>query len=160
MNLRAILGAIGVVVSLPFLAYLVYLSQSGPSTPEQVIFLAFAFSVTFPTLILLSLVLFRSLAVLATALPVYAACVIAGYARTFMAFQIVCDGRPTESFRDCLYYSVVLFTNTGCADCKPTASLRLLAASESFFGYLTMIATCACLIVILVRLIAADNLRH
>lgn len=158
MSLRAILGAIGVVVSLPFLAYLVYLSQTRTTSPEQVIFLAFAFSVTFPTLILLSLVLFRSLAVLVAALPVYAACVIAGYARTFMAFQIVCDGRPTESFRDCLYYSVSLFTNTGCADCVPSPSLRLLAASEAFFGYLTLGATCACLIVILVRLIAADKL--
>jgi hypothetical protein len=160
MNLRAVIGAIGVAVTLPFLAYLVYLSQTKTTSPDQVIFLAFAFSVTFPTLILLSLVLFRSLAVLAVSLPIYAACVMAGYARTFMAFQIRCDGRLTESFRDCLYFSVSLFTNTGCADCVPTPSLRLLAASEAFFGYLTMGATCACLIVILVRLIAADKLRQ
>ena len=75
-----------------------------------------------------------------------------------MAFQIYCNGKPTEAFRDCLYYSVSLFTNTGCADCAPAPSLRLLAASEAFFGYLTLGVACACLIVILVRLIAADKL--
>lgn len=158
MSLRAIIGTIGLAVALPFLAYLVYLSQAATTTPDQVIFLAFAFSVTFPTLILLSLVLFRSLVVLTVSLPVYAACIIAGYARTFMAFQIYCNGKPTEAFRDCLYYSVSLFTNTGCADCTPGPSLRLLAASEAFFGYLTLGVACACLIVILVRLIAADKL--
>jgi hypothetical protein len=160
MSLRTIIGAVALAVSLPFLGYLVYLSQTKTTSPEQVIFLAFAFSITFPTLILLSLVLFRSLAVLAASLPVYAACIMAGYARTFMAFQITCDGKITESFRDCLYLSVSLFTNTGCADCAPTPSLRLLAASEAFFGYLTLGATCACLIVILVRLIAVDKLRQ
>jgi hypothetical protein len=160
MNLRAIIGAIGLAVALPFLAYLVYLSQAKTTSPDQVIFLAFAFSITFPTLILLSLVLFRSLVILAVSLPIYAACVIAGYARTFMAFQILCNGRLTESFRDCLYLSVSLFTNTGCADCTPTPSLRILAASEAFFGYLTLGVLCACLIVILVRLIAADKLRQ
>ena len=77
-----------------------------------------------------------------------------------MAFQILCDGRVSESFRDCLYLSVSLFTNTGCADCVPTPNLRLLAASEAFFGYLTLGVLCACLIVILVRLIAADKLRQ
>ncbi|EFL51378.1 conserved hypothetical protein [Solidesulfovibrio fructosivorans JJ]] len=159
MSLRSILGLIGLAVSLPFLVYLVYLSQAKTTTPDQVIFLAFAFSITFPTLILLSLVLFRSLVVLAVSLPVYAACIVAGYARTFMAFQIVCNGRLTESFRDCLYLSVSLFTNTGCADCIPTPSLRLLAASEAFFGYLTLGVFSACLIVILVRLITANNLR-
>ena len=160
MSLRGIIGVIGLAVALPFLAYLVYLNQAGTTSPDQVIFLAFAFSITFPTLILLSLVLFRSLVVLVVSLPVYAACVIAGYARTFMAFQITCNGKLTESFRDCLYLSVSLFTNTGCADCAPTPSLRLLAASEAFFGYLTLGALCACLIVILVRLIAADKLRQ
>ena len=160
MSLRGIIGIIGLAVALPFLAYLVYLNQAGTTSPDQVIFLAFAFSITFPTLILLSLVLFRSLVVLVVSLPVYAACVIAGYARTFMAFQITCNGKPTEAFRDCLYLSVSLFTNTGCADCAPTPSLRLLAASEAFFGYLTLGTLCACLIVILVRLIAADKLRQ
>ncbi|MFU2209457.1 Ion channel [Solidesulfovibrio sp. C21] len=159
MSLRSILGLVGLAVSLPFLIYLVYLSQAKTTTPDQVIFLAFAFSITFPTLILLSLVLFRSLVVLAVSLPVYAACVVAGYARTFMAFQIVCNNRLTESFRDCLYLSVSLFTNTGCTDCIPTPSLRLLAASEAFFGYLTLGVFSACLIVILVRLITANNLR-
>ncbi len=158
MSLRAVLGIIGLTVSLPFLGYLVYLSQTRSTTPDQIIFLAFAFSVTFPTLILLSLVLFRSLIVLAVSLPVYAACIIAGYARTFMAFQIVCNGKLTETFKDCLYYSVALFTNTGCADCAPTPSLRLLAASEAFFGYISLGVFVACLIVILVRLIAADKL--
>lgn len=159
MSLRSLIGTIALVVALPFLAYLIYLSQVKTTSPSQVIFLAFAFSITFPTLILLSLVLFRSLLVLVAALPVYAACIMAGYARTFMAFQISCDGKLSESFRDCLYLSVSLFTNTGCADCAPTPALRLLAASEAFFGYLTLGATCACLIVILVRLIAADKLR-
>ena len=89
MSLRGIIGAIGLAVALPFLAYLVYLSQAKTTSSDQVIFLAFAFSITFPTLILLSLVLFRSLVILAVSLPIYAACVIAGYARTFMAFQIL-----------------------------------------------------------------------
>ncbi len=160
MSLRAILGAIGLVVSLPFLGYLVYLSQVGTTTPEQIIFLAFAFSITFPTLILLSLVLFRSLLVLAVSLPVYAACIMGGYARTYMAFQILCNGKATEAFKDCLYYSIAQFTGTGCADCVPTSGLRLLAASEAFFGYLTLGVFIACLIVILVRLIAADKLPH
>ncbi len=160
MSLRSVLGLIGLAVSLPFLGYLVYISQAKAPTPDQIIFLAFAFSVTFPTLILLSLVLFRSLVILAAALPVYAACVIAGYARTFMAFQILCNGKPTESFRDCLYFSVSLFTNTGCADCMPTPQLRLLAASEAFFGYLSLGVFTACLIVILVRMITADKLRQ
>lgn len=75
-----------------------------------------------------------------------------------MAFQIVCNGKLTETFKDCLYYSVALFTNTGCADCAPTPSLRLLAASEAFFGYISLGVFVACLIVILVRLIAADKL--
>jgi len=160
MSLRAILGAIGLAVSLPFLGYLVYLSQAKSTTPDQIIFLAFAFSITFPTLILLSLVLFRSLIVLAVSLPVYAVCIIAGYARTFMAFGISCSGRITESFKDCLYFSVSLFTNTGCADCVPTPNLRLLAASEAFFGYLSLGVFVGCLIVILVRLIATEKLRH
>ena len=160
MSLRSVLGLIGLAVSLPFLGYLVYISQAKSPTPDQIIFLAFAFSVTFPTLILLSLVLFRSLVILAAALPVYAACVIAGYARTYMAFQILCNGKPTESFRDCLYFSVAQFTNTGCADCMPTPQLRLLAASEAFFGYLSLGVFTACLIVILVRMITADKLRQ
>jgi hypothetical protein len=159
MSLRAILGAIGLAVSLPFLGYLIYLSQAKTTSPDQIIFLAFAFSITFPTLILLSLVLFRSLTVLVVALPVYAACIIAGYARTFMAFQIMCNGKATESFKDCLYFSVSLFTNTGCSDCAPTQNLRLLAASEAFFGYLSLGVFTACLVVILVRLITADKLR-
>lgn len=159
MSLRAILGLLGLAVSLPFLVYLVALSQARTTTPDQIIFLAFAFSVTFPTLILLSLVLFRSLLVLAISLPVYGACIVAGYARTFMAFQILCDGKPVETFRDCLYFSISLFTNTGCADCAPTPSLRLLAASEAFFGYLTLGVFSACLIVTLVRLIATNKLR-
>jgi hypothetical protein len=159
MSLRAILGLVGLVVSLPFLGFLIYMSQAKTTTPDQIIFLAFAFSITFPTLILLSLVLFRSLIILAIALPVYAACIIAGYARTFMAFQIICNGKPTESFKDCLYFSVSLFTNTGCADCVPTQNLRLLAASEAFFGYLSLGVFTACLIVILVRMITMDKLR-
>ncbi len=159
MSLRSILGAIGLAVSLPFLVYLVYISQLSAPSPEQIIFLAFAFSITFPTLILLSLVLFRSLVILAVSLPVYAVCVIAGYARTFMAFQILCDGRLTASFRECLYLSVSLFTNTGCPDCTPTPQLRLLAASEALFGYLALGVFAACLIVILVRLITTDKLR-
>ncbi len=159
MSLRAILGAIGMAVSLPFLIYLVYLSQAKSPGPDQIIFLAFAFSITFPTLILLSLVLFRSLVILAVSIPVYAVCVIAGYARTFMAFQILCNGKLTESFKDCLYLSVALFTNTGCADCTPTPQLRLLAASEALFGYLALGVFTACLIVILVRLITTDKLR-
>ena len=69
MSLRTILGAIGLGASLPFIIYLVYLSQAKTTSPDQIIFLAFAFSVTFPTLILLSLVLFRSLVILAAALP-------------------------------------------------------------------------------------------
>jgi len=159
MSLRAILGLIGLIVSLPCLGYLVYLSRATSSSPEQIIFLAFTFSITFPTLILLSLALFRSLLVFVISLPVYAACIIAGYARTFMAFQITCNGKLTENLRDCLYLSVTFFTNTGCADCAPTPSLRLLAASEAFFGYLTLGAFVACLVVILVRLITADKLR-
>jgi len=159
MSLRAILGAIGLAAALPFLIYLVYLSQAKTTSPDQIIFLAFAFSITFPTLILLSLVLFRSLIILAVSLPVYAVCVIAGYARTFMAFQILCGGKPTETFKDCLYLSVSLFTNTGCSDCAPTPSLRLLAASEAFFGYLSLGVFSACLIVILVRLITTNKLR-
>lgn len=159
MSLRAILGAIGLAAALPFLIYLVYLSQAKTTSPDQIIFLAFAFSITFPTLILLSLVLFRSLIILAVSLPVYAVCVIAGYARTFMAFQILCGGKPTETFKDCLYFSVSLFTNTGCSDCAPTPSLRLLAASEAFFGYLSLGVFSACLIVILVRLITTNKLR-
>ena len=136
------------------------MSQAKTSTPDQVVFLAFAFSITFPTLILLSLMLFRSLLVLAISLPVYAACIVAGYARTFMAFQILCNGKLSESFKDGLYLSVSLFTNTGCADCAPTPNLRLLAASEAFFGYLTLGAFIACLVVILVRLITSDRLRQ
>jgi len=160
MSLRALLGLIGLAVALPFLGYLVYLSQAQTSSPDQIIFLAFAFSITFPTLILLSLMLFRSLLVLAVSLPIYAVCIVAGYARTFMAFQIICTGKLTESFRDCLYLSVSLFTNTGCADCAPTPSLRLLAASEAFFGYLTLGVFVACLVVILVRLITAGRMRQ
>lgn len=160
MSLRSILGLIGLAASLPFLGYLVYLSQAKTTSPDQIIFLAFAFSITFPTLILLSLVLFRSLVILAVSLPVYAACVIAGYARTFMAFQIICNGKATETFRDCLYFSVTQFTNTGCADCMPTPAMRLLAASEAFFGSLSMGVFIACLIVILIRMITADKLRQ
>ena len=89
MSLRGIIGAIGLAVALPFLAYLVYLSQAKTTSSDQVIFLAFAFSITFPTLILLSLVLFRSLVILAVSLPIYAACVIAGYARTFMSLDLI-----------------------------------------------------------------------
>ncbi|EHJ46971.1 hypothetical protein DFW101_0957 [Solidesulfovibrio carbinoliphilus subsp. oakridgensis] len=159
MSLRTILGAVGLGASLPFIIYLVYLSQAKTTSPDQIIFLAFVFSITFPTLILLSLVLFRSLIVLAVSLPVYAVCVIAGYARTFMAFQILCNGKLTESFKDCLYFSVSLFTNTGCADCAPTQNLRLLAASEAFFGYISLGVFTACLIVILVRLITTNKLR-
>ena len=159
MSLRTTIGAIGLAITLPFLGYLVYLSHAKTTSPDQVIFLAFIFSITFPTLILLSLVLFRSLIILAVALPVYAVCIVAGYARTFMAFQVVCNGKVTETFRDCLYLSIALFTNTGCADCAPTPALRLLAASEAFFGYLSLGVFTACLIVILVRLVATDKLR-
>ena len=159
MSLRTVIGTVGLGVTLPFLGYLVYLSHAKTTTPDQIIFLAFLFSITFPTLILLSLVLFRSLVILAVSLPVYALCIVAGYARTFMAFQVVCNGKLTESFKDCLYLSIALFTNTGCADCAPSPSLRLLAASEAFFGYLALGVFTACLIVILVRLITTDKLR-
>ena len=76
MSLRTILGAIGLGASLPFIIYLVYLSQAKTTSPDQIIFLAFVFSITFPTLILLSLVLFRSLIVLAVSLPVVTILVI------------------------------------------------------------------------------------
>ncbi len=160
MTFRHLVFLAGFVIALPFLVYLLYLSHSQNVEPTQIIFLAFAFSVTFPTLILLSLLLFRSLAVLVFALPAYIALIIAGYTRTYMAFGISCGGQPTQGLRDCLYYSVATFTNTGCPDCAPTPELRILAASEAFFGYLALGVFCACLIVILVRLIAADTPRR
>ena len=148
MRFRHVVYFAAFVVALPFLSYLWYLSHSQS-----------AFSVTFPTLILLSLLLFRSLMVLVLALPAYIALIIAGYTRTYMAFGIQCGGQPTQTLRDCLYYSVGVFTNTGCPECAPTPDLRILAASEAFFGYLALGVFCACLIVILVRLIATDKQR-
>ncbi len=157
MNFRHLVFLAGFIVALPFLVYLLYLSHSQSVEPTQIIFLAFAFSVTFPTLILLSLLLFRSLAIMVFSLPAYIALIIAGYTRTYMAFGIQCGGQATQTLRDCLYYSVATFTNTGCADCAPTPDLRILTASEAFFGYLSLGVFCACLIVILVRLIASDK---
>ncbi len=157
MNFRHLVFLAGFVIALPFLVYLLYLSHSQSVEPTQIIFLAFAFSVTFPTLILLSLLLFRSLAIMVFSLPVYIALIIAGYTRTYMAFGIQCGGQATQTLRDCLYYSMATFTNTGCADCAPTPDLRILAASEAFFGFLSLGVFCACLIVILVRLIASDK---
>lgn len=160
MKFRYIVFLAAFVVALPFLSYLLYLSHSQSVDPTQIIFLAFAFSVTFPTLILLSLLLFRSLLVLVLAMPAYIALIIAGYTRTYMAFGILCGGQTTQTLRDCLYYSVATFTNTACPDCAPTPELRILAASEAFFGYLALGVFCACLIVILVRLIASDKPRR
>jgi hypothetical protein len=157
VNFRHLVFLAGFIVALPFLVYLLYLSHSQSVEPTQIIFLAFAFSVTFPTLILLSLLLFRSLAIMVFSLPAYIALIIAGYTRTYMAFGIQCGGQATQTLRDCLYYSVATFTNTGCADCAPTPDLRILTASEAFFGYLSLGVFCACLIVILVRLIASDK---
>ncbi|QLA15574.1 Ion channel [Desulfolutivibrio sulfoxidireducens] len=160
MTFRHLVFIAGFVIALPFLVYLLYLSHSQSVEPTQIIFLAFAFSVTFPTLILMSLLLFRSLGVLVFALPAYIALIIAGYTRTYMAFGIQCGGQATQTLRDCLYYSVAIFTNTGCPDCAPAPELRILAASEAFFGYLALGVFCACLIVILVRLIASDTPRR
>lgn len=160
MNYRYAIAGAGLMVALPILVYLIRLSGADSISSDQVIFLAFAFSVTFPTLILLSLMLFRSLTVMLFALPVYMACIIAGYARTFMAFGILCDGKATDTLADALYFSVAAFTNTGCADCVPTPALRLMTASEAFFGYISLGAFSACLIVILVRLITANKVRR
>lgn len=159
MNYRYAIAISGFLVALPVLVYLLRLSGMESIDSDQVIFLAFAFSITFPTLILLSLMLFRSLTVMLFALPVYMTCVIAGYARTFMAIGIMCDGKPTDALSDSLYFSVAAFTNTGCADCVPTPALRLMTASEAFFGYISLGAFSACLIVILVRLITTNKIK-
>ncbi len=160
MNYRYAIAISGLLAALPILIYLIRLSGMDAISSDQVIFLAFAFSITFPTLILLSLMLFRSLTVMLFALPVYMTCIIAGYARTYMAIGIQCDGKMTEALADALYFSVAAFTNTGCADCVPTAQLRLMTASEAFFGYLSLGAFSACLIVILVRLITTNKIKR
>lgn len=160
LSFRRTLALCGLGAALPFLGYLVYLSQQKVIQPDQIIVLAFIFSVTFPTLILLSLLLFRSLTVMTVSLPVYMAVIVSGYARMYMAFGMVCDGGKSDQTRDALSLSLSAFTGFGGSGCLPAPEMRLLVSSEAFFGYLGMAGFTACLVVILVRLIASDRLRN
>ncbi|MFH1791827.1 MAG: pentapeptide repeat-containing protein [Candidatus Omnitrophota bacterium] len=65
------------------------------------------------------------------------------YAFLYRAFDaVICDSSPSylPNLSDCLYFSFVTFTTVGYGDFVPRAvsGLRMLAASEAFFGAFMM----------------------
>jgi hypothetical protein len=47
-------------------------------------------------------------------------------------------GNVVSNARTCFYFSVVTWTTLGYGDFRPTAALRLIAASEAILGYFAM----------------------
>ena len=64
--------------------------------------------------------------------------IIVVYAKTYKSIGILHNGELVNSGRESLYFSVVTWTTLGYGDFAPSESIRMLAASQAFIGYVSM----------------------
>jgi prepilin signal peptidase PulO-like enzyme (type II secretory pathway) len=66
--------------------------------------------------------------------------IILGYSEQCQIFGVVdaLSGAVLSDARTCFYFSLVTWTTLGYGDFRPTAALRLIAASEALLGYVSM----------------------
>jgi hypothetical protein len=61
------------------------------------------------------------------------------FAGTYYTFGLCSSGRPIETdIVTSLYFSIVTWTTLGYGDIHPSDSIRLVAATEAFIGYIYM----------------------
>jgi hypothetical protein len=66
--------------------------------------------------------------------------IILGYSEQCQIHGIIdtLTGHVVSDARTCFYFSLVTWTTLGYGDFRPTAAMRLIAASEAILGYVSM----------------------